>query len=557
MEIVDKLLLNFDDIFGDKPLELDAKDLLKYVPREHAIRIGLLLSNTTKDIPADETIHNLGFETTLPPDIIELLLNRPIHNAEYELELTNIQTGLELLKNAYSISPKDFKNPRNIFEMNFALLLAILKINSELLKNNPRFKDKSGDKFYKHIRSKKYEIDPRISLYSTFYRALMLNRFFNTSSDKWRKLRDTFLNTQNLSSFADYINIIDYLTKDIPFEPRKTNVIFRFHSKGYMTDFLDRLSLTLEEIVSLKENVDYTAFKNKPFVKLRNYHYGVISNVFVSNLFYLHFRFALSKINSETGVFKNFQVAFTTEFIQNFLFTGLLEYTFCNEGLLLTDTDCHNRIKYAKQMYKLLPSYGKCSFESLTNSPPDGYFRKDNKILLFECKGMMISQEAILNPSECAKVVSKSLIGNHGTGQLLRNCDRIDKHQFLWDEINLENLEVYPILLCDDYNFSSDGFNRLLNEATKDKLNTITYPITVLDMDTFILASDLIKSGMIDIFSEIKNYHAYCQRRLSGHSYTLTELLHCQDVSFSVFLMSRYELKSPEITNDFIKELAE
>lgn len=74
-------------------------------------------------------------------------------------------------------------------------------------------------------------------------------------------------------------------------------------------------------------------------------------------------------------------------------------------------------------------------------------------------------------------------------------------------------------------------------------------------MDTLILSADLIREGRIDIFSEIETYHKYCDRKLKTHRYTPEEILHCKDISFSAFLMSRYELKSPSIIKVYESEL--
>lgn len=136
MEIDYKLLLNYEDIFGSANSEVGVRDFLKLVPRDRTIQVGLLISNSTDEISAEEDILRLGFNKTLPPIVLFTILNRPLDLASCKLELTNPQTGLELLRQVFSILPTDIKRSSNPSKSDYALLMAILKINGEMLKNS-------------------------------------------------------------------------------------------------------------------------------------------------------------------------------------------------------------------------------------------------------------------------------------------------------------------------------------------------------------------------------------------------------------------------------------
>lgn len=260
------------------------------------------------------------------------ILNRPLDLASCKLELTNPQTGLELLRQVLSILPTDIKRSSNPSESDYALLMAILKINGDMLKNSSGLKDSSILKFHKSIQSRKYSLDSRIVLYPSYFRFLMLLKFFKNADDKWKNLWELFIKSMGMSTEIEYANAIGTLIDNIPYTPRKNNIIFRYNKSGFMTKLMDDLSISINDIIPLTENIDYTRFKQKPFIKLANYEYGVIDNRFVSNLLYTSVRFKLSSIARASGFIRNFPSQYNTDFLQNFLFSELLDYIYKGRG---------------------------------------------------------------------------------------------------------------------------------------------------------------------------------------------------------------------------------
>lgn len=72
-------------------------------------------------------------------------------------------------------------------------------------------------------------------------------------------------------------------------------------------------------------------------------------------------------------------------------------------------------------------------------------------------------------------------------------------------------------------------------------------PFTVLDMDTLILIAELIRTNKFDIFANIESYHKYIGGGLK--QYSVNELFHFSEVSFSSYIYGEYETRSPEIIN--------
>lgn len=130
------------------------------------------------------------------------------------------------------------------------------------------------------------------------------------------------------------------------------------------------------------------------------------------------------------------------------------------------------------------------------------------------------------------------------------NCTRILNGKFYADETVPEDVKIYPLLIVDDFGFSADGFNRYVIENTKHyvrKYHNHVMPFTVLDMDTLILIAELIRTNKFDIFANIESYHKYIGGRLKP--YSVNELFHFSEVSFSSYIYGEYETHSPEIIN--------
>lgn len=135
---------------------------------------------------------------------------------------------------------------------------------------------------------------------------------------------------------------------------------------------------------------------------------------------------------------------------------------------------------------------------------------------------------------------------------------RIINNQFLWDDSIPAHIKIYPILIVDDSAFMADGFNRFVIDSTKDEIEKnkgVLMPITIIDIDTFILSADLIRDGQINLENVIERYHSYINGEFDKNSYTPLEFLSCKNVSFSTFIMSQYELRSPKIVKDMVNRL--
>ena len=308
-----------------------------------------------------------------------------------------------------------------------------------------------------------------------------------------------------------------------------------------LSKLMDAVSFHISTRIKICDNQDYTYFKEHPFIRLSDSEYGVLSNIFVANLIYIKLKFCIRDICKDNNIC-NFFTYFNNDFIEKYLFINILKYSFSAPCYIcLSENDC---LRY-------ITTVNKKDRDSL----PDGYVRHQNNILLFECKGKIISVSAMQDEKKCRADIG-DVVGRKGTGQLIKNCDRIIQNNCFWDNTIPSNYVIYPILVLDDSGFSSSGFNRYVIEQTQDYVNhnrSHVFPFTVLDIDTFILIADLINNNEVDIFREIESYHSYINGQ--GAYESVEELFLSSNISFAAFIKSRYETKSPSIIDEWNKNL--
>ena len=112
------------------------------------------------------------------------------------------------------------------------------------------------------------------------------------------------------------------------------------------------------------------------------------------------------------------------------------------------------------------------------------------------------------------------------------------------------------MIVVDDSKLCVDGLNRHAINCTNGNIHeniSRIKPVTILDMDTLILISDLVKKGELDIFEQIEQYHNYIDGKHG--TYSQTEKLYYSDISFSSYIMDKFEMRSPSIINDWFEEL--
>ena len=161
----------------------------------------------------------------------------------------------------------------------------------------------------------------------------------------------------------------------------------------------------------------------------------------------------------------------------------------------------------------------------------------------------IISVEALNDEKKLIEDLSKDVVSkNKGTGQLIYNCNRILRRDCFWDNGMPKDFAIYPLLVMDDISFSASGFNSYIVEFTKEYVEQhigTVLPFTALDLDTFILISELIRDGQLNIFQVIENYHSY----INNATFEIKEM------SLASYIRENFEIQSPQIVSEWLNTL--
>ena len=547
MDIEHQILFSVESLTVDEneTPKLDVLECIKLIPRNLAIWYGLAIANYTQDDDIRVQLETLQFGPEVKR-FVEAVLATKQFDEKYIL--CKPQTGLELLKYAFSIPKEAYISGS---KAPFPLLASILIINSRLLANNAHWQDNSISRSSKLIRSKGYEIDERVPIFATVFRMFCLLYFLEQShNNKWAILRDALVVDLRCQTLREYFRgILDVLDR-LTIGPKKKHQVLKVKEDNYiLQNFIGPLSICGDAVVQLQDNRDYTFFKTHPFVQFNHNEYGIINNTFVANQLYSSLKFRMKTVGEKTEIIKDFFASFNKAFVEKYLLNEVLKCAFGqNSGAIyLNEDDCESRIKEYNYAHNSNVS---------TMGLPDAYIRSDNKILLIECKGKTVSSNAIEDENTFIADVNKDIVNeNKGTGQLITYCESVKNGAFICDENIPSNCKIYPLLVVDDAKLCSDGLNRYAIQW-KEKNGTSydnVYPFTVLDMDTLILIADLIKNGELDLYEQIEQYHKYIAGEYDN--YSLTEILHYSDISFSAYIMDKFETRSPAIINDWLKAL--
>lgn len=546
MEIGNRILLKYEDLFSIPPR--DVREYLKMIPREICIRYGLLISNYTKNDDIYAQIANLDFKKVIQKNILDKHTKLCLPGDYYIL--FSPQTGLELLRYVFSIPESEFRVKNVQYFPLPPLLLAILKINSELLSQGSHFQDRSFTLFAKQIRSRNYETDERIMVFPVIYRMFCLLHFLEQNNGaKWVELKKRLLANLGTKSLQEYFSTMLHILEKCNLEPKISNTIFRNISGFNFSQLFNIFSFEADSIIELEQNRDYTYFKNYPIVKLNSTEFAVISNVFLADQLYISLKFRMSNLCRSNNLMKFFSV-FNNDFVEKYLLNHILSYTFHDKNIIyLTEDNCKD----------ILDEISHCNKQQINKDDkkrlPDGYIRIGNKILLIECKAKILSTDAIENENKCLDDINGDIVNEKkGTGQLMHNCKRILDGKFYADGEIPSGIQIYPLLVVDDRKLSAEGINRYIIENTTDSINNnskLIRPFTVLDMDTLILISELIRDGSFDIFNEIESYHIYISGK--DNNYSIKEYTYYSDASFPTYIYEKYETKSPAIIDEWLE----
>ena len=248
---------------------------------------------------------------------------------------------------------------------------------------------------------------------------------------------------------------------------------------------IDKLSIPCSSIIPKSENVDYTAFRARPLIKIAEDEYVVFNFQLVIERIYSGLYFDFRQLAENKGIDRSeFKRHFSTDFSEQSLFCGALKEALKNHfDVMMTDEEClnHDKSKDAKNISK-----------------PDFYARKGNVVLLFENKDILLAQETkeYGNLEQLVDFIKTRLYRNvkgkpEGVSQLMNLVGKIRSGEFQkrWDAGCPQDAVIYPVLVVPEVKFTLQGVKNLLQRwqvETGVPMDNVK-PVAFVDIGTLCL----------------------------------------------------------------------
>lgn len=311
------------------------------------------------------------------------------------------------------------------------------------------------------------------------------------------------------------------------------------NNRDWVCGFLDSFIINPSK---LSENeYDFISIRNKPFFKAtKEYTYNIVFPLFAIEQIHKGLLFKIWEESKTLNPKENFRSFYCDFFSEKALFYSVLNNGLPNNYLKLSGEEI-------KQRHNI-------------DGEPDFYSRNEDNIFIFESKDILISAEikhsydyeAIKN-----ELQKKLLLNEKGRKkailQLIDNIHNTLNKTLIYDnEYNRSKVKIYPILVLHERMFNCFGFNKLINHWFKGELEKIkkvntknVRPITVIDIDTFILYQDYFKEGKLKLHKLIDEYHSYTDLSIKV---TTDEAVIDKLISFPSYISMKYTInKTPKM----------
>ncbi|MBL0308879.1 MAG: hypothetical protein IPP77_04135 [Bacteroidetes bacterium] len=344
--------------------------------------------------------------------------------------------------------------------------------------------------FYKH---ELLNTDLLKSAITQYLKAECLFDFLSTYDEKTKHLLSRFL------EYYECVDSIEYFKKILPL----FSILFAVDKKEGDTRvsitrdehfeigcrFFDKLSLI--ETGEIKDD-DFSVIRAFPFYKIpgEKGEYRIIYDLFVIDKIFRGLYFKLKELHDAKDYsidkkFKDFRgYIYCDRFSEKYLLANVLNKIAAGNYFAVSEDDAI-RIGIAK-------------------SAPDFYLRKDNAILIFESKDVLIKKRVkqSFDYLEITEEMKHQFAGK-AISQLVGNIRRILIHDWPIDTgIVLETVRIYPVLVTHYETFNASGLNYILNYWFQEELDKLrqeglniscVLPLVCMDIDTLIYFQDIFR----------------------------------------------------------------
>ncbi len=495
--------------YSPKP---DVDDIIQHLSRNTIINLVLVLTKMYCNAGIDKISY--FFSDRLVLNEIAYRINLYC-NPNTEYVFLPLQTALRILRKAVALPYVE--NDQFASETEMQLFKAILCINEEEMhiKNMP---NKVAEMvFIQSLVTNSSNTSDNLNKVRALLQSYSAYQFFKFLEAKiqtdsvLKQIYDTFLRSYGITNGMEYILTlfgIVTLTRGVVGKIPKSLAIDR--DRILSRNLMDALTLDLSihkddrSDTGRDNNIDYRTFRDKPFIRDLEGNYVVYWMEAVIDRMYNSLYFDFNDINNQLGLDYPMRKLFTDEFAEKYLFHNLMSRT-NTQGLY-------------ESKYNTIEN---------DNGKADYVLKRNNTIILFECKDIRISGDIIeshdgkliieeFRNKFFSKTYNKSSTGEknllkkpkaQGVGQLIEYMRQVRDGDSYYG--GTKQSVIYPVLIVSDYKLLQRGIQQIMDEWYAERKSKTHYdkPLVVMSFITLIKSYSLFaRNGFECYFDRYRDF---------------------------------------------------
>lgn len=534
-------IVEYKDFFvGEAPVDVDT--VLKQYDRSTLVRMAIILSCYYGNLEMSDSQRTLfSDESRKHIDKLNRLFKYFYKTSGIpdgtKVEISTFRTALELWRHIFAIRPEEYANTIKVEDIEYNLFKVLLTLNERIVDFTHTEHDYTLDELLflnQFLTNDTNNFELQSALQPQLYYIYNLAKLceHNEILDKASKV---LFERWGVTSWKQYVvTLMCFANKTEEYRKKRQRgvpiinlpILKADDPTGLFSDTLiDALSIDEDEYIPFNEpdikqevqNVDYRAFRSRPFVRFKKEgEYAVINIQFLCERLFNSLYFDLMPlINGRKGSVGFFD--FNKEFIEKCLFRNTL----------------FNCLPH--KSYTFPPRQG--APESEIDNEPDFYCRSKSDLIIFECKAIKMNgsirddgdysrlldelHEKVVLKTKNLDSARKKFNGDPepiGIGQLLHHIEAIDQDEFQWDADIPDEVTYYPIMVFEDVRILQPGLLSILNKWFNKELSKKSHlshvacgcqPVMAVSINTLFLYDDLLRSrGLTSVISEFVRKHS-------------------------------------------------
>ncbi|MDN3582848.1 hypothetical protein [Mucilaginibacter flavus] len=395
-----------------------------------------------------------------------------------------------------------------LFKAYFLVVEEVNKVYRSTLKKTPEYDAEYFGKMTWPTLIDQFELNYKLEPYTIMIRGSVFFNYIQCHSQYSMYVKEYLDKHKKVTALNYLLDIYNILISG--YNKTKENqesgwASFKISRTDGFDTLFEQFNLTEREYQQVFKNgkSNYSGIKSKPLYAYDNNNWLILSWPFLINKMYEGLLFDFYnisgiKIEKKFKQFIDFKNFVGEKITEEYLSRKLLRSSF--------------RSKYQTIFFD----------DKSRQGLPDCYYRKGNKVILFEIKDAYFPASAINSFSYDKITEAIDLKMNNdgkGTGQILKQLgslidQSIEKPQ---GYKHVRNLQIYPVIVYADLFFNMPGINhylensfgRKIKELNLDKEFKSVHPLTLINITFLISSFDLFDGKQLSLISLMDHYHKF------------------------------------------------